>query len=95
MIVKLSKPANVDGVPLEEITLDEARMNGRGIIAAERAAMAESGGQPPIVRALDAGFCAQLAAHAAKLSPDTIMDLGGGDFEAVAGAVRGFLLSTD
>lgn len=93
--VPLSKPASVDGVEIAEIKMDPARMNGRGIIAAERAAVADNGHVPLADRRFDAGFLAQLATYAAKLPPDVVLDLPARDFDAVTGAVRDFLLSTD
>lgn len=93
MNIKLSKPINVDGKEITEINLDLDSLTGRDLISAEAESRLIAGPSP--VAELSKPYAAVVAAKAAKLHSDTILDLSARDFTIVTVFTQNFLLGED
>lgn len=89
--VKLSKPITFEGKEYSELTLALDSITGRDLIKAEAEARLISGPSP--VAELSKTYHAVVAAKAAKVPVDLILDLPAQDFTKITMLVQDFLLS--
>lgn len=88
--VKLSRPVAFEGKEYAELTLDLDSVTGRDLIKAEAEARLIAGPSP--VAELSKAYHAAVAAKAAKVPVDLILELPAQDFTRVTMAVQNFLL---
>lgn len=87
--IKLSKEFEFEGKKYTELTIDFDKLTGRDIIAAEKEASGFAG--RPVLD-IDKTYQAVIAAKAAGVVSDLILDLPACDFVSVTGAAQDFLL---
>lgn len=91
MIIKLTKPVTFDDKVYTELELNFDVLTGRDLMQAEVEAKAISTGYAPVLE-LSKPYQAVVAAKAAKVPVDMIMDLPGRDYTKVTMAAQDFLL---
>lgn len=90
MIIELSRPVVLNGQEYTKLELDLDSITGRDLIKAEVEARVIAGPSP--VSELSKPYNAVVAAKAAKVPVDTILDLPAKDFTTVTMMVQDFLL---
>lgn len=91
MIIKLSKPQQINGSEIEEITLDFEPLKGKDIIELETGFRALYKDYVPIPD-VDPRYQAMVAGRVSRINPKDLEELDAPDFKAVCKAVRDFLL---
>jgi len=87
--IKLSKEVEFEGKKYTELSVDYDKLTGRDLMSAEREASVLAG--RPVVD-IDKTYQAVLAAKAAGVISDMIVNLPAKDFVAVVGTAQDFLL---
>ncbi len=87
--IHLSKPLNIKGENVQDITLDFDKITGRVMMELESRCRALGDGTPDLTFSMK--YQALMAAKAAGIKYDDILDLGGKDATLVFSAVKSFL----
>lgn len=88
--ITLSKPITVKGKEVKVLKLDFDKVTGRDLLAQEKAAKA-LGVEPPITFAMT--YQGLIAAKAAGVAYDDLLDMPGTDFNAMILAASSFLFA--
>ena len=90
--IALNKPVTFDGKEYTKLELDFDSLTGRELMKAEAEAKAlNPGGFAPVLE-LSKPYQVVVAAKAAKVPADVIIDLSGSDYTKVTVAAQNFLL---
>lgn len=89
--IHLSKAMKVKGEDVQDLALDFDKITGRVLIETESKCRALSDGTPDLTFSMK--YQAMLAAKAAGVKYDDILDLGGSDMILVIAAVKSFLFN--
>jgi hypothetical protein len=92
--LKLSKPLDVNGSPITELSLDFDKLTAAHVVKAEGAALVARAGVPAFPLRLDTEFQLHLAAEAAGIDAEILHRLNARDALAVMEAVAGFLFAS-
>lgn len=90
--INLSKPMKVKGEEVRELSLDFDKITGRVLIETETKCRAMGDNTPDLTFSMK--YQASLAAKAAGVKYDDILDLGGKDMILVIAAVKSFLFES-
>jgi len=92
-VYKLSRPFNWQGKTYTELNLDFESLTGKDLIKAE-SEFNKKGGFA-IMLDLNKEYCAIIAAKAAGVGSDMLMELPANDFSKITTRVTGFLLKSE
>ena len=92
MIVKLTRPIDVMGKPVDELSLDLDSVTGADLMAAYMYADAES---KPGASAHSVALCVMVGSRACKISPPALLSLCAHDFNRIVVEVQPLLEASD
>jgi hypothetical protein len=92
-VLKLSKPTQVNGSEITELTLDLDSLRGRDLMELESGFRARHRGEFVAALNLDARYQLWVAGRACGMNPEDLGELYAPDFVALTGAIQSFLLS--
>jgi hypothetical protein len=95
VIYQLKKPIVFDGKTITELALDFDQLTGQDLLDASKEMALAQGMDVAVVAALDQQYQAAVAAKAAGVPVDLIVQLKGADFIAVCMEAQAFLLGSD
>jgi Phage tail assembly chaperone proteins, E, or 41 or 14 len=92
-VLKLSKPTQINGSELTELSLDLDNLRGKDLMEIESGFRARHRGEFVAALNLDARYQLWVAGRVCGLNPEDLGELYAPDFVALTGEIQSFLLS--